>query len=291
MFKFLILISFVSFLFSVAAAQVDPQIPGINQKNEATKIEKYTDLFDFRVIKDSITENNFVLERRFQNLRGSADKPEYAVLKRNNQIVLRFDRLTHPFSSVFFGMFPFLGGKAQQLFVAQRAPRAGSHWIINLKPLETLFNSDEYDVGRENFQALDLDGDKVYELSFESLAFYNFEPQRLGNAGVPLTEIVFRYDSQQRKYFPANPLFADYVLRGVDDQTARIRRDNKDFQLSGVLVVALQYVYAGRETEGWDFFDRNYDFSDGGEIKTKARAILKNDPVYQYIYKKNQSQN
>ena len=290
MFKFLVLISLISAFFSVAAAQVNPQTPGINQKNEAAKIETYTDLFDFRVIKDSFTENGFVLERRFQTLPGSPDKPEYAVLLRNNKTVFRFDCLKHPFTSVFLGMFPFLGTNERQLFVAQIAPRSGSHWILNLKTMETLFDSDEYNVGREDFHILDLDGDRVFELSFESLAFYNFEPQRLESAGVPLTEIIFRYDSQRRKYVPANPQFGDYVLRGVDEQTARIRRGNKDFQLSGVLVVALQYVYAGRESEGWDFFDRNYNFADGIEIKTKARAILQNDAVYQYIYKQNQLQ-
>lgn len=52
---------------STANAQTNPQIPGINQKNEATKIEKYTNLFDYRAIRDSVAENGFVVERRFKN--------------------------------------------------------------------------------------------------------------------------------------------------------------------------------------------------------------------------------
>lgn len=289
MFKFLISVFLVPSLSAFVPAQQNPQIPGINQKNEATKIEKYVDLFDYRTIRDSISENGFVLERRFKTLPASGDKPESAVLLKNGKTVFQFDRITHPFSSVFFGAFPFLGkANGNQIFVAQIAPRTGGHWVINLKPAyEIVFSSDEYNVGREEFHAIDLNGDRVYELSFESLAFYNFEPQRLGNAGVPLPEIIFKYDAASRKYVPANPQFADYALRGVDDETARIRRDNKDFQLAGVLSIVLQYIYAGRETDGWVFFDQNYEFADRAEIKTKAQSVLKNDPVYLRIYKQN----
>lgn len=287
--KILNLILLVLFLFSLTPAQENPQTPGINQKNEAAKIETYVDLFDYRQIKDSITENSFVLSRSFKPTTAAGDKPEAAVLRKNGKAILQFDRIGHPFSSVFFGTFSFLGrANGAQLFVAQTAPRAGSHWIINLKPsLEIFFSSDQYNVGREEFHAIDLDGDRVYELSFESLAFSNFEPERLGNAGVPLTEIVFRYDAAQRRYIPANPRFADYALRGEREEIFRIRRDNKDFQLSGVLTLALQYIYAGRETDGWAFFDQHYDFPDRGEIKTRAQAVLRNDPVYQYLTKIN----
>jgi hypothetical protein len=289
MFKYLISVLLVLLFSYFVSAQQNPQIPGINQKNEATKIEKYVDLFDYRTIKDSVSENGFVLERRFKTLPATGDKPESAVLKKNSKTVFQFDRIVHPFSSVFFGAFPFLGkAGGSQLFIAQIAPRSGNHWVINVKPAyEVLFSSDEYNVGREEFHAIDLDGDRIYELSFESLAFYNFEPQRLGNAGVPLTEIVFKYDAGSRKYVPANPQFANYALRGVDDEIVRIRGDNKDFQLAGVLSIVLQYVYSGREADAWALFDQNYQFADREEIKIKAQAVLKNDAVYQYIYKQN----
>jgi hypothetical protein len=269
----------------IASAQTNPQIPGINQKNEATKIEKYTNLFDYRAIRDSVTENGFMLERRIKNSASREDKLEYAVMRKNGKNVLQLDRLQHPFGSVFFGAFPFLGkGAKPQLFAAQIAPRSGSHWIFDVNPkLEILFVSDDYNVGREDFQAIDLNADGVFELSFESLAFYNFEPERLGNAGVPLTEIVFKFDNTRRRFVPANPEFADYALRGVAEASARIRRDNKDFQLAGVLVVTLEYIYAGKESQGWAFFRENYQFADRDEIKGKVEAVLKTDPVYKFI--------
>lgn len=267
-------------------AQSDPLVPGINQKNEARKIETYIDLFNYRAVRDSIVANGFVLERRIGRSTSRNDKPEFAVLRKNNKTVLQIDRVRHPLSTGFFGSFPLLGKNFKpQLFAAQIAPRAGSHWIFAVNPeFETLFASDDYNVGREEFQAIDLNADGVFELSFESLAFYNFEPERLGNAGVPLTEIVFKFDIARRRFVPANPEFADYALRGVDDAAVRIRRDNKDFQLAGVLVVTLEYIYAGKETEGWAFFRENYAFADNAEIMAKAQTVLKTDPVYKFIY-------
>jgi hypothetical protein len=289
--KIIIRAALVSLFFlavcRIAAAQENPKTPGINQKNETVKIEKYVNLFDFRVVGNSFTENGYTLERRVNaNAERENTSAEFAVMRKNGSTVERFDFLNHPFDSIDFGLFSFLGKKDRQIFVSQTAPRSGVHLIIGTRPqFRVLFKNSEWNVGREDFNAIDLDGDSVFELSFESTAFYGFEPERLGNVGAPLTEIVFKYDSSADKFLPANPRFAEFSLRGVDEEIARIRRDNKDFQFADVFAIALRFVYAGKETEAWDFFDRNYNFDDREDLKTKIKAIIKTDAVYQYIYK------
>jgi len=48
----------------------------------------------------------------------------------------------------------------------------------------------------------------------------------------------------------------------------------------------LRYIYAGREDEGWRFFDREYSRSDKDEVREEVTEILKDDKVYQFIYKR-----
>ena len=51
-----------------------------------------------------------------------------------------------------------------------------------------------------------------------------------------------------------------------------------------MLNVALRYVYAGEEKEGWSFYDRVYQLPDKEEIRARVLALLKDEPVYQFIY-------
>lgn len=271
-----------------AKRQENPLTPGINQKRELAKIERYLDLFDYRVIKNELRQNGYALEKRFnKQLKAGKqnDTAESAVLLGNGKTLLTFDKINHPAETVDIGLFPFLSKTDAQMFVSQTAPRVGCHWIISTKPQpQVLFESAQFDVGREDFQILDLDADGVYELSFESVSFYGFEPERLGHVGAPLTEIIFKYDSQTNKYAPANAQFADFVLREIENQKTKIRRDHKDWQFADVLAIMLRYVYAGRETDAWNFFDREYNLADKNNLKTKIKVVLNNDRTYQYLY-------
>jgi len=51
----------------------------------------------------------------------------------------------------------------------------------------------------------------------------------------------------------------------------------------------LDYIFAGREQEAWTFYEQSYKLSDKKEIKTKIKAVLEDQPVYRFIYKKTAS--
>jgi hypothetical protein len=46
----------------------------------------------------------------------------------------------------------------------------------------------------------------------------------------------------------------------------------------------LKYIYAGREADGWQFYDREYKLSSRDEIKSDIKKELEADPIYQSIY-------
>jgi hypothetical protein len=53
--------------------------------------------------------------------------------------------------------------------------------------------------------------------------------------------------------------------------------------VGAVLQVALQYIYMGREPEGWDFYDREYRLDDKARMKLKVKSVLRKSAVYNSI--------
>ncbi|MBA2523314.1 MAG: hypothetical protein H0V25_08275 [Solirubrobacterales bacterium] len=181
-------------------------------------------------------------------------------------------------------MFSFLGGQAKQLVVSQTIPRGGRHWVINLaSDFRVVYDSDEYRVGREDLGVLDIDKDGRYEILQEITAFYGFN--NFSSAETPLPLIIFKYDEKAGKYLPANHLFQEYALKGIESEIGNLNSDESGY-LSKRLDIALQYVFAGKEQEAWAFFDREYKHPDKEAVKSHIKAVLKEHPVYRFIYGK-----
>jgi hypothetical protein len=210
----------------------------------------------------------------------------YAVLKRNGRVIAKFDGIYFGLGNATdFGLFSFLGGEAKQLVVSQTVPRDGRHWVVDLSPdARVIFDSGEYGVGREEFSVIDIDKDGVHEISMPVTEFYLFENMYM--AETPLPEIVFKYDRKAGKYFPANPAFQAYALRGVEDEIRRLHTDDQGRYLSHRLGIVLRYIYAGKEAEAWSFFDKEYRLPDKEVMKAKIKAVLKNEAVYKYLHGK-----
>ena len=207
----------------------------------------------------------------------------YVVLKRRGRVVAKFDGLESGVGvATEFGAFPFLGGGTKQLAVSLTVPRGGRHWVVDLSSARprVLFDSLTYGVGREELCVIDLDNDGTYEISMPVTAFYMFE--NMSMAETPLPEIVFKYDAKARRYFPANRLFPDYSLRGIDEDIKALKPDNATY-MSDRLDILLRYVYAGREREGWDFFERAYERADRDELKKKIASELSEERVYRFL--------
>jgi hypothetical protein len=208
-------------------------------------------------------------------------------VKKGSMVLAKFDADVYfgLGNSADFGLFPFLGGNSQQLFISQDVPKGGCQWIASLVPtFRIIFDGQEYAVGREgpDMSAVDLDNDGVYEITAPITDFYELQ-DNLSMSDIPLPTIIFKYNAEKRKYLPANPLFWNRLQQEVDD-LRNINTLDEFHQKAGVLDELLTYVYAGKEEMGWKFFDRSYTLEDKAEIRRRVKAILLRQPVYKFIY-------
>lgn len=214
------------------------------------------------------------------------DRPvdvSYVVVKRNGKSIAKFDGISHPLgNSAEFGLCDLIGDDSKQLVIALTRSRGGRHVVISLHPkFRVLFDSFDYGVGREldDSSVIDIDKDGVFEISLPKVSFYGIEGLQ-SVSETPLTEIVFKYDAKRMKYLPANHLFVDYALKGWDADKEKETYQHHRFNY------LLDCVFAGKEKEGWASFDEHYPSADKEIMRSRIKAILKNDPVYNYIYPK-----
>lgn len=255
-------------------------------------------LDDIFVGGDSLSYEGYEVLRRkkkvkyeYPNEKGETESDlievSYAVIKRRNHTLATFEGVYFGAGNVTdFGLFPLLGGNSKQLIVSQTIPRGGRHWVASLSPdFHLLFDSGDYGVGRAEFSVIDIDKDGIYEISLPVTAFYMMQ-DKMYIAEIPLPEVVFKYDGKSKKYFPANALFHDYALRGIDNDIKNLSGKEGSNYLSKRLDIFLRYVYAEKENEAWSFFDREYGLPDKGEMKSRIQGILKDEEVYRYLRRK-----
>jgi hypothetical protein len=184
------------------------------------------------------------------------------------------------------GLFPLLGGKTKQLIISQTLPRTGRHWIVELAANpKVLFDSGDYEVGREELWAVDIDGDGVYEIGLFVTRFYLVFDQ-LSVSATPLPTVIFGYDKQVGKYLPANHRYRDYFLKDIETEIRDLPTAAGELYLARRLDVLLQFLYAGKEKEGWEFFDKAYTLPDADKMKAKVREVLRKAPAYKFIRKR-----
>lgn len=250
---------------------------------------------------DHVSVDGFTIEKRLRKERADfyerRNDPrnwaeiEYVVVKEGKRVLAKFDAgLSHPLGSrASFALFPFLGGDSQQVFISEDIPRGGCQWVVSLSPrLRVIFDGQAFGVGREGFDlsAEDLDDDGVYEIIAPITDFYQLQ-DKLYVAAIPLPAIIFRYDQARQQYLPANPIFKNRIfahlrqLPHFDDKDA-LKFEHRAVVLSNLLT----YVYAGEQKRGWEAFEKDYKLDDKAEIRRRVKAILKDQPVYKFIYRR-----
>lgn len=210
----------------------------------------------------------------------------YAILKDNKKVLATFDGVYFGLGNTTdFGLFHFLGDGLQQLIVSQTIPKGGRQWVVSLSPqFHIVYDSQEYGVGREDLSVVDLDGDGTQEIVQEVTVFYGSFPE-IPTGNIPLPEVIFKYDMVKRQYVPANRIFANYLLRGIEQKKASLDSKNEFVYRGRVIDIVLQYIYAGEENEGWSFYENEYKLPDKQALKARIKVILKNQPVYVYLYR------
>jgi len=226
------------------------------------------------------------LKGKLQALSYSQELP-YAVIKKNGKVLAEFEGIHGGLmNATGIGLFPLLGGKTKQLIISQTLPRTGRHWIVELTANpKVLFDSSDYEVGGEEVWAVDLDGDGVYEIRLYVTSFYN-EFDQLSMMYTPLPMVVFRYDRRVGKYLPANHLYRDYFLEGIETEISALSTEAGEQYLASRLNLLLRFLYAGKEKEGWEFFDKAYALPDADKIKAIVKRELQKAPAYKFIRKK-----
>ena len=222
------------------------------------------------------------------NVEGIKTVVSYAVLKKGEHAVANFDGLYHPAGNTTqFGLFSFLGREPKQLVVEQAIPRNWRHWIVTLSTdAQVIFDSADFGVDGE-LLAFDVNNDGIYEFSKTLTAFYTFE--NLPSSEAPLIDILFKYDENAGKYLPANHVFQDRALKGIEDEIRNVHSNDERKFLSNVLRIVFRYVYAGKEQEGWAFYDNAYQLPNKSNVRSKVLDRLGNEPVYNFIYAKSQN--
>jgi hypothetical protein len=206
------------------------------------------------------------------------------LLKKGKKIVGIFPGMLHPFNTNDFGLFSFLGNGRKQLIVSASEPRGGLQWIAELAPnYKLIFNTGEWGIGREgaDLRFIDIDQDGVYEITAGDFWYYIFND--ISMSETPVVNIVFGYDKRAGKYVPANHKFKEYSLQSIDERIKSLPA-NEGYRFLGTRVdVLLQYLYAGKEKEGWEFFDRAYQAKDKAVAKRIIKTRLSYSSVYKYI--------
>jgi hypothetical protein len=177
----------------------------------------------------------------------------------------------------------------------------GAHccFIYKIYDLDTdvrlIFDDEKYGILKigSELQALDFDGQGKYDLVRRAMSFGYFH---MPYAYAILPEVVFSYDEGTKQYVISNKKFSNYILRNIKDDIKKYKHNNtakiddKEFYLSSVLGVFLNYIYSGKEEEGWKFFNGGYKLSNKEEIRADIIKTLNNDPLYKGIYGKDELQ-
>ena len=260
-----------------------------NEANPVSVEKEFIQMRDYFTEDESLNYKEFTVKKVFHEKKPddlpAADISD-AVIQKNGKTLIILEGVYYPLGNgTDFGLFSFFSDNEKQLVVSHTIPRGGMHYVVNLstKP-KIIFDSAKYNVGREDFGMIDIDGDGIYEISLESTAFYGLEiVPSLANMSVPLTSIYFKYDKKIEQFVPSNHKLQDFILRDIDNEISRINRQDKETQFADVLAVTLKYVYAGKEKEAWEFFDREYTFDDKNQRKTAIRKVLMSEPTYKFI--------
>ncbi|MCM3872533.1 MAG: hypothetical protein ND895_17765 [Pyrinomonadaceae bacterium] len=286
-------------LFSVNTSSMAADTEGAVKANPPPSTVDPERPADFFIAENPWMHDGYTIEKNSRKApRDDGDGPtatparadvHYVVVKKAGKVLGRFDANVYfgLGNSADFALFPFLGGKTQQLFISQDVPRGGCQWIVSLSPrYRIIFDGSKYGVGREGYDLAtkDLDGDGVYEVIAPITDFYDLQ-DKMSISAIPLPDIIFKFDPRKKMYRPANSLFRDYVFQQLVTVPKVADSKAQDFQhRSAVISNLLIHVYADDEKTGWNLYDRTYSLDDKKEMRRRIKALLRNQPVYKFIY-------
>lgn len=250
------------------------------------KMPEEVDLGKVFIKGNRLSYIGYEIERSFDTV----EKQYFVTIKKNDEILVYLKL----FKDSNIGLFPFLGKGTKHLIIYEDS--GGSQCCSDYKIYELttriklIFDSKEYKGFTRDISIVDIDGDGKYEIVLSSF----FRLERLSNADNIYPSFILSYNKINGKYDLEPRRFTNYLLRRNEkyiNEFTNISMDvsmnenvNKDRYTSLLLKIMLNYMYAGKETEGWEFYNRTYRFSDKDGTRLEIINNLKEDHVYKAIY-------
>jgi hypothetical protein len=194
-------------------------------------------------------------------------------------------------------LISLLGAGKKQLVISQYT--GGNHccnpyWIYELTPkFRLLFRSKDFEtIGYSDSQKLfqNIDHDAELEIVDNTPAFHYFDD--LAFVSSPVPTLIFDYNHRSGRFELANRKFASYLLRNNKEYISRTKRIS-DTNVSQFLVdtfgIFLDFVYTGKEREGWKYYYREKARSGRSRYfhnDTIIKRTLNADPAYRAIYRR-----
>jgi len=252
---------------------------------------------------DRLLYAGYEIEKSFSSMNNENPNlgESFTYIKKNGKTLFRIinDRAIGGIKSTQIGLFPLLGKDDKQLIISHHRQTYITilcclvYKIYYLSSnIYQIFDDEEYNTKGE-LQPIDFEGKGKYHIlrwvfSLEGL-------HGLCQLCSPHPEVIFSYDNKARRYTISSNKFDNYLLRNIDKTTnefneleTKVNIYNKDENytkwLAQILDISLNYIYAGREVDGWGFFNSRYKFPDKEEARSNIIYRLNNDPVYKAIY-------
>lgn len=251
----------------------------------------------------------FLTKKKYDDDSPTADISD-AVLQKNGKTIFKFEGVYYPLGNQFeFGLFSFLGDKTKQLIIYETSNRYGRVWIVRLSPKpKILFDSKDWGGVREFIYIDDIDEGGKYEISLQTEKTLSFE--NLAHINVPQIGYDFKYNNKSERFLPANESFRDEYLEGLNERVLKIEPLNSsngfnenlkkerdaisnssrnsingfdEEVIKDFIGIFLTYIYAGKENEAWEFFDKKYNLEDKETRRDKIKDVLSKDPIYKFI--------
>ena len=190
-------------------------------------------------------------------------------IKKDEKVLVHLDSGCCWKDSTKIGLFSFLGENTKQLILEQYSGGASccySYKIYELIPtMRLIFYDKEYVDAyalRGALRPVDFHEKGKYDIIMGVGRFKGFDT--LCQACSPVPYVVFSYDSKREKFVVSNKKFSNYILRNIEKDIhafeeidINIDKYNDDY-LSKILTIILNYIYAGKEEEGWLFYNSRF---------------------------------
>lgn len=294
-------ICFLLLLFTIGGCQRQSAQPN-NSANEVVQptpeVEVVSDEKQEKFIEENFTGKDVLQLNGFtvKKIKTEKSDPDStvkaeifdAVITKNKKLIAEFEGVFYPLGNqIDFGLVSLLNNGSQQLAIVDTSNRYEKSWITDFSDgYKLLFDSGDYEIYRGDLATIDFDDDGIYEITLtKSKDIFNFP-----SAFVPKVRIIFQFDEKSQKFLPASHKFAESTLDGINEHIEELK-ENKKLQFHNVFEITLTYLYAGKESEGWKFFDENFAPSDWSFGKTEDKETAKkkiiedlaSDAIYNFI--------